>query len=436
MKIFVYDEYSPEDMAMMQALYSRSALSVVEHVEKVKASGSGSFMEKFYVGYGHASIADCGSTTLFIEGVSMLAAKAIQDWPLYSGQETSSRYIDFTNQKIEDPIGTAESKDVLDKWLKFYVESNSRLIEFLKGKYPLKEGEKESIYDKAIQARAFDILRGFLPAGITTQLSWHTNLRQAHDKLAIMRHHPLPEIRTIATEIESLLKSRYAHSFEFPLIEDQEKYWEFLGQKYNYYLPDEALAKAGLPELACTTNIKPDELLKYKDIIDARPMKTGFPHFMAELGTITFDYLLDFGSFRDIQRHRNGVCRMPLLTTNFGFNSWYLEQLPDDLHEQANKLIAEQKGAIDKLAVAPEVKQYYIALGFNVAGRNTLGLPGAAYVIELRSGKPVHPSLRRLIHKMYHALVEKLPNLKLHVDLDQDDWDVRRGLQDIQEKNN
>ena len=79
MKIFVYDEFNPVDTAMMQALYSRSAESVVAHAEKVKASGSGKFMEKFYVGYGHASIADCGSTTIFIEDVSMLVAKAIEE---------------------------------------------------------------------------------------------------------------------------------------------------------------------------------------------------------------------------------------------------------------------------------------------------------------------------------------------------------------------
>ena len=113
MKIFVYDEFNPEDTAMMQALYSRSAASVVEHVEKVKQSGSGKFMEKFYVGYGHASIADCGSTTIFIEGVSMLVAKAIEDWPLYSGQETSSRYIDMSQQAIVDPVGTSLSRTIL-----------------------------------------------------------------------------------------------------------------------------------------------------------------------------------------------------------------------------------------------------------------------------------------------------------------------------------
>jgi hypothetical protein len=42
--IYIYDEFSPEDTAMMQALYSRSPKSVVEHVEKVKSSGSGNFI--------------------------------------------------------------------------------------------------------------------------------------------------------------------------------------------------------------------------------------------------------------------------------------------------------------------------------------------------------------------------------------------------------
>jgi hypothetical protein len=33
---------------MLQALYSRSPQSVVSHLEKVKAAGSGKFMEQFY----------------------------------------------------------------------------------------------------------------------------------------------------------------------------------------------------------------------------------------------------------------------------------------------------------------------------------------------------------------------------------------------------
>ena len=298
MKIFVYDEFSPEDTAMMQALYSRSSASVAEHVDQVKKTGSGKFMEKFYVGYGHASIADCGSTTIFIEGVSMLVAKAIQDWPLYSGQETSSRYIDMSQQVIVDPVGTALSRTVLDSWMAFYTNNQTAVQEHLRIKYPKRADEDEGGYDRAIKARTFDILRGFLPAGVTTQLSWHTNLRQAYDKLALLHHWPLPEVRAVANGIHNLLRERYGHSFSHKLYDDQEKYRQLIGGKHTYFIN-----KKYPGDFRATTNIRYHDLLKYRELLTARPARTNLPHFLAECGLCTFEFLLDFGSFRDIHRH-------------------------------------------------------------------------------------------------------------------------------------
>jgi len=426
--IFIYDEFSPEDTAMMQALYSRSPKSVVEHVEKVKSSGSGKFMETFYVGYGHASIADCGSTTIFIEGISMLGDKAIQDWQLYSGQETSTRYIDMSKQAIIDPLNTPTSNEIIGAWMNFYISNQEKIQQYLITKYPRQESEDEGVYLKAIKARGFDIMRGFLPAGITTQLSWHTNLRQAWDKLALLKHHPLTEVSEAAANILETLKSKYAHSFSHPLDEAQEKYRDLTVKKYSYLSP------AGATDFSISTTIKASDLEKYQEIIDARPPKTGLPNFLAELGGFTFNFMLDFGSFRDIQRHRNGVCRMPLLTTELGFNSWYLEQLPEDLRQEAEMLLKTQTEKIINLEATPEIKQYYTAMGFNVYCQTTYQLPAALYVIELRSGRMVHPTLRMAAHKMHNAVSEMFPNLKLHSDLDKDDWDIRRGLADITSK--
>lgn len=429
MKIFVYDEFGPQDTAMMQALYSRSSQSVVDHVKKVQESGSGSFMEKFYVGYGHASIADCGSTTIFVEGVSMLVAKAVQDWPLYSGQETSSRYIDMSKQPLVDPLNTKESKTIQSRWMKFYTDGQEKVEKYIRTKYPKKEGENDGVYAKAVKARAFDILRGFLPAGVTTQLSWHTNLRQAADKLALLVHHPIPEIRGVGENILTELQKKYSSSFSHEFSPGQKIYRELLGKKYTYFLE-----KKYKGDFAFSTNIKPASLLGYKDIFSKRPSKTGLPHFLADLGTVTFDFLLDFGSFRDIQRHRNGVCRMPLLTIKFGFNEWYLDELPPDLRKEAKNLIKEQTIAIKKLKAPVELIQYYIAMGFNVSCKTTYALPAAVYTLELRSGNMVHPTLRKVAHKMARALNKKLPTLILHADFSPSSWDVRRGEQDIKEK--
>ncbi|PIT94587.1 hypothetical protein COT98_02930 [Candidatus Falkowbacteria bacterium CG10_big_fil_rev_8_21_14_0_10_39_9] len=427
-KIFVYDEFGPEDTAMMQALYSRSPKSVVEHVEKVKQSGSGKFMETFYVGYGHMSIADCGSTTIFIEQLSMLADKAIQDNQLYSGQETSTRYIDMSQQAIVDPLATPESKAIHDKWMAFYIDNQEAVQNFIKQKYPKKDEEDEAVYEKAIKARTFDTMRGFLPAGITTQLSWHTNLRQAWDKLSLLRHHPLSEVKDIANDMLGKLKEKYAHSFSHQLFEEQETYRGYTVSKHTYFQPETSVP------FKMSTTIKNEELENYTDILINRPIKTNLPTFLTELGQVTYDFILDFGSFRDIQRHRNGVCRMPLLTTKLGFNPWYLEQLPADLQAKAQELIAEQTSALDKLETIPEIKQYYVAMGFNVPCRVTYGLPATVYTVELRSNKTVHPTLRKIAHQMQGALQTTFPKLLLHCDLGADDWDVRWGLQDIIKK--
>jgi len=429
-KIFLYDEFSPEDNAMLQALYSRSPKSVEEHVGKVKASGSGKFMSTFYVGYGHSSIADCGSTTLFIEGLSILADKAVQDWPLYSGQETSTRYVNMEEQPVVDPLQTEESKVIIDNWMDFYKKASSPLKEYLRGLYPIKEGQNKTIYDKAITARSFDILRAFLPAGITTQLSWHTNLRQAADKLALLNHWPLAEVKEIAKEMTKQLKDKYEHSFCHVPNSAQEDYRRDSMDKHAYFNPTDT------PEFRCQFNFNKTELEKYKDVIEKRPLKTCLPIFLAELGNISFDFHLDYGSFRDIQRHRNGQCRMPLLTTKLGFHEWYLSQLPEELKKEALELIEKQKENIEKLDCSLEIKQYYIALGFKVPCRVAYGLPATVYVIELRSGKPVHPTLRTVAHKMHEAVTKELPFLKLHTDLEPSEWDIKRGTQDIVKKDN
>src|SRR3989344_853641 len=203
---------NPESSAMLQALHARSIGGLESHLKILSEKGPENFMKNFYVGYGHKSIGDCGTASLFIEGISMLAAKAIQDWPLYSGQESSTRYIDFQIQPFKNPAGTQEGEEIVESYRKFYMEALEPTKEHVKKQFPIKEGEKETIYNKAIAARAFDILRGFLPAGSTTNLAWHTNLRQAADKIALLRHHPLLEVRNTAEAIERALLLAFPNS--------------------------------------------------------------------------------------------------------------------------------------------------------------------------------------------------------------------------------
>jgi len=119
---------------------------------------------------------------------------------------------------------------------------------------------------------------------------------------------------------------------------------------------------------------------------------------------------------------------------NLGFNDWYLSQLPDKLREKAKTLIESQKNLINNLDCDDKTKQYYIAIGFNVPCRVSYGLPATVYTVELRSGKAVHPTLRKVAHLMHKSIAEQFPNLKLYSDLQESEWDIARGSQSITKK--
>ena len=431
-KIIVLDTgmlLSPEDTAMIQALHSRSTRGLDGHLEVLsKRGGSGDFMDMYYVGYGDKSIGDCGTTTIFIEGVSMLVAKAIQHWPLYNGQESSTRYIDFATQPFIDPVGTKKSKAILEKWRSFYINTTPKLIEMLTKQFPRKDVEDEKIYAKAIKARAFDIIRGFLPAGSSTNISWHANQRQRADDLMPLRHHPLEEVREVAEAIEDALKEAHPHSFRqklYPNTETYNKNW--VGNSY-YFDPK------SWSEFACHTDRFSKKMLaSFKKVMKTRPIKTEPPRMIRKCGVIEFDFLLDFGSFRDVQRHRAVVQEMPLLTERFGFEEWYLKQLPAVVKREAIKLLKEQKNATNKLKISKYDRQYYLPMGYKIANEIDGDLKALVWLIELRATRFVHPTLRHKVQKMAQILLKKYSGsgLVLHLDKDADRFDVNRGSHDI-----
>jgi len=427
-EIIIIDDVAPEANAMLQALYSRSPKSVKEHVLKVKESGAEKFMASYYVGYGHKSIGDCGTTSIFIENVSMLVAKAIQDWPLYSGQEASTRYLDMANQPVVNPLETKEGKEIQDEWMKFYSHALEKLVPALKIRFPIKEGEKDVVYEKAIKARAFDIARGFLPAGATTYVAWHTNLRQAHDHLKELKHHPLAEIKEVSKEIISALQTKYSSSFLHKEYEDEEKYLEKSVAEFAYF--DDSSIK----EFSYKPRLDLEGLKKYKKLLAERPPKAELHQRFREYGDIVFSFPLDFGSYRDLQRHRSAVQEMPLLSTKHGFFPWYIQQLTPELRTEAAKLLAEQEKRISKLKASDEIKQYYVAMGYTVTVKITCSLPSAVYIAELRSGDAVHPTLRREAQRMGDAILACVPGIAMHHDTSPGTWNIKRGLHDIVKK--
>ena len=414
-----------EAEAMLQALHSRSIGGLKSHLELLAKKGAANFMENFYVGYGHKSIGDCGTTTAFIEGVSMLAAKAIQDNPLYSGQESSTRYVDFSQQPFIDPTQTQKGGELLEVQRQFYLKAQEPTREYLRKIYPRGEGEKSTVYEKAINARTFDITRSLLPAGASTNLAWHTNLRQAADRILFLRHHPLLEVKEIAEGLEEALKKHHPNSFGHKRYSETEAYQDIIAANYFYHDTE-----SPLEPVVDFKNIDRRELERFEELFKERPAKTELPKYLAQIGTLEARFQLDFGSFRDIQRHRAINQRMPLLTTELGFNQWYAENLPEEIRVQLQEHLALISQGVRKLEISPEEAQYFLPMGYNTSNKFTGDLPATVYMVELRDSRFVHPTLQQVAHNIGIQLTESL-GIPLHVDSQPNRFDVKRGEHDI-----
>ncbi len=427
--IVIFDNLDPESAAMVLALYSRDPRSVREHLEQVAKVGPGKFMGQYYVGYGHKSIGDCGSTTVCAEWVSMLTAKAIQHNRLYNGQEASTRYLDMTAQPVLNPLGTEAGRQIQERWMSLYSNVLSELVSYLTYTYPRLESDNPKVYTKAIMAKAFDIARAFLPAGCTTFVGWHSNLRQAWDHLKEMSFHPLAEVREVGGYMLSELQKKYPSSFGFKSYVEQDAYLAECStltyedrEKPTWFIFEPRINRKALNQNS-----------KLKTLLQKRPAKTELPEIFERFGQIRFEFPLDFGSFRDLQRQRSCIQAMPLLTIKHGFNSWYLNSLPENLRKQVEEVRKIQEVEILKIQDL-HVRQYYIAMGYDVICDLTAGLPSVIYIAELRSGQTVHPTLRSVAQDMAKAMKSLLPDMALHCDMGPDEWSVARGKHDIVRK--
>ena len=174
-------------------------------------------------------------------------------------------------------------------------------------------------------------------------------------------------------------------------------------------------------------------LEQYREVLASCPPKTELPKWLGDCGTMQCQFLLDFGSFRDLQRQRSVTQRMPLLTTDIGFHPWYLEELTPELRREAEDLLASQQVRINALRVSKEVEQYYIPMGYLTANSFSGDLPAMTYITELRVTRFVYPTLRIQAARMADALQLAFgeTGYVLHLDPEPDRFDVKRGEHDI-----
>ncbi len=165
--------------------------------------------DRVFFEYGDDSVAQLGGVHLACEQSSNLLTKILEWGRLMSYLEQSTRYIPYDERLggrfryFRDPeilasnLGARYVSD-MDKLFEIYSELAERMGEHFRSRHPKSETDSDFVYRQAVRAKAFDAVRGILPAAALSNVGIYGSGQSYESLLVRMRSHPLPEARTYA----------------------------------------------------------------------------------------------------------------------------------------------------------------------------------------------------------------------------------------------
>ncbi|MFO7167087.1 MAG: FAD-dependent thymidylate synthase [Chloroflexota bacterium] len=427
------------------------------------------FYERVLIGYGDDSVAELGGAHIACEGVSNIAAKALEDSRIgISPLEKSTRYVVFNRKvggryrylrerRIMASGHAARYEEALDGLFDTYGALLEPTIAYVRARTPREPGTSERAYASATRAKACDLLRGLLPMATLTNVGLFGNGRAFEYLLTKLYAAPLAELNELAGAMQRALDSLIPSFVKRAKSERGRQFQEYLRGARERVA--RTIAERGLPIA------DPDEgtlqpadssqsgvtLVDYDPHAEARVVAAIlYPHVERPLADVvaaverlpaeerlalirayvgerasrfhrpgrafeepyyTFDLLADIGAYRDLQRHR-------LLTQErqrFGVLHGYVT--PPELEEAG--LARSYAEAIERAAAVceaigadmPEEAQYAVPMAFRVRWRVRLNLREVYHLAELRSAPQGHPVYRRIAQEIYRQVAAVHPSL-------------------------
>ncbi|MBR9676144.1 FAD-dependent thymidylate synthase [Candidatus Woesearchaeota archaeon] len=432
-----------------------------------------SFLKKWGVDYGHNSLKDADKIRYALEGISQVYTKIIEaPFPtLGDFQEKSTRYIHFGKESLIIPPKLQKSKygektkKLYDKLMDTYEEYMPVVISALEKEEVINKNDfkNESAYDNTVKAKAFDMLRYLLPTGVATSLGTTLSARTAESHISEMLTSEHEETRQVAKAMhEEGLKISPGLLSRIGVIDyhklKREDTTKIVGEVFKDVSNDEiirgpreeqrvklllendmdaTIVASILFEYAKQKGISFNDCYKKaKDmgdeeklgVLEAELSSRGtFDRMPRALqhGTVLFEFLVDFGAYRDLQRHRATTQLWQGATAIHGYDYpehidlLGLEELKKDYDEVMTELTMLCREVIKEF---PAEAEYVAALGHLI--RTTFEMhPGqVAYVTELRTTPQGHQSYRRLFQKTVELLKEKAPlyhkYLRVNIDVE------------------
>jgi thymidylate synthase ThyX len=416
--------------------------------------------EKIFFEYGDDSVAQLGGVHLACEQASNLLTKVLEWGRLMSYMEKSTRYVAYdarlSNGRyryfrdpaiLDSPLGARYVGD-MDRIFDHYAELLPVLQGLFAERYPKEPGDSDFIWRQSVRAKAFDVLRGMLPAAATSNLGIYAS-GQAYEALLLrMRAHPLSEARTYAdlmlTELRKVIPS-WVRRVD---VADRGVAWsEYIERNHTAMRTlttgifgaqpvDLEAAPGGDPEVTLidfdpeaevkvvAAMLLPHTYLPERQV-EARVARMSAaerlevvhtyagdrsnrrhrPGRALERAGYRFEVLSDYGAFRDLQRHRLLTIEWQDLSPLHGYTlpSAVVAAGAEPLYRATMDRSARLYQALGE-QFGPTHAAYAVALAFRVRYTMQFNAREAMHLLELRTTPQGHPEYRKVGQQMHRLI--------------------------------
>ncbi len=418
--------------------------------------------EKVFVEYGDDSIAQLGGVHLACEQASNLLTKVLERGRLMSYLEQSTRYLAFNTRlngryryfrppEILSAQTGARYVGTMDRIFDIYGELVPAMQDYLTKNFDASseatgsEPMSDLPMKRAVAAKAFDAARGLLPAASISNVGIFGSGQGYEALLLRMRASALPEAQWYAqlmlTELRKVIPSflrrvdqperggawsaymstnRAAmEDFVDELLGDEEPRggpevqlldWDPQGE--SKMLAAMLFAYSDQPESHLRTVVERmsgterQELIKH--YVGDRSNRRHRPGRALEAIDYRFEVLGDYGSFRDLQRHRLLTIDWQKLTPHHGYS------VPIDVvaageterYEEAMELSAYLYDDIET-DLGGDLAAYAVAFAYRIRYIMQFNAREAMHMIELRTQPQGHTDYRRICQSMRTLIDEQ-----------------------------
>jgi thymidylate synthase ThyX len=467
------DEFIEAPEAGFERIVAGAGANNQDQVIAIKQAEA--FYDRVLVGYGDDSVAELGGAHIACEGISNIAAKALEDSRLgIDPLEKSTRYVLF-NRKVDgryryyrepsimaSPYATRYEM-TLDLLFDTYSTLIDPLIAWLQARTPRDSATSVRAYNSATRAKALDLLRGLLPMATLTNVGLYGNGRAFEYLLTKLSASPHEEVRKLGTAMQEELDQVIPAFVKRSKSERGAEYARYLasnrertagrGRRLDALIEERSAPVAQLVEYDPDAEVKTvaailyphtdapfDSIRSYVATLSSEEREQIIDGYVGERGSrfhrpgrafeetyYTFDLLADLGAYRDLHRHRILTQERQRYTVCHGHVT------PPELEEAG--LAGEYTSALARAAEVveaiardlPDAAEYAVPFAFRVRWRIKLNLREAYHLIELRSARQGHPAYRLVAQEMFRQINDVHPTLSKGMKfVDMSDYDLER----------